>query len=72
MTGYLYYSTGKPIIKQHYTGPGRFVWEQAEVQLERSIEVGEICLIHMGHGSYHRFECVAIDAKHALLQGCVH
>lgn len=71
MTGYLYYSTGLPIIERHYSGPGRYSLEQAEVQLERALEIGEIRLIHMGHGRYHHFECMAVDDTHALLQGCV-
>lgn len=72
MTGYLYYSTGLPIIEQHYTGPGRFTLEQAEVHLERALKPGEIIrLIHMGHGRFHSFECMTADNTHALLQICV-
>lgn len=72
MTGYLYYSNGRAIIEQHYSGPGRFTFEQAEAQIDSALNVGSVVTIHMGHGQYHQFECIAIDDTHALLQGCAH
>lgn len=70
MLAYMYYSNGKPIIERDYYAPGQVTWQQAEVRLEQPLKLGETRLIHMGHGVFRRFECVDVDATHALLQGC--
>lgn len=70
MLAYMYHSNGAPIMFRNYTSPGRHLLEQAEVRLEKAIGLGDTQLVHMGHGVYHRFKCVAVDADYALLQNC--
>jgi hypothetical protein len=74
MTGYLYHRNGSPIIERDYTSPGRYTMEHAEIRLrsDLSLKVGTVLNIHMGHGQYRRFECVAVDNSCALLQNCAH
>ena len=64
--GYLYYSNEQPIMERGYYAPGRFDIRHAFCDLE-TIEEGDAPLIHMGHGQFHRFVCVAVDKQSALL-----
>lgn len=67
MIGYLYYSNQTPIIRKHYYAPGRAYMDQENCHFEEPLIEGDALMIHMGHGQFHRFICVATDGKTALL-----
>ena len=64
--GYMYYSNQQPIMQRSYYGPKKFDVAHALCDFE-TIEEGDAPLIHMGHGQFHRFVCVAVDEGSALL-----
>ena len=68
--GYMYTKSGEPFMERQYTAPGKWYWGQAEVRLEKERQPEELVSIHMGHGHFKSFKCIASDNKHALLQAC--